>query len=115
MSRISNLSPTELKRRIDRAEPVVLLDVRGPDERAWCAIAAPAPTVDLHIPMGELPHRAEEVRSAATGPVVVYCHHGVRSLIAARWLAAHGLTDLYNLDGGIDAWSLEVDPAVRRY
>uniref|UniRef100_UPI00359FA028 rhodanese-like domain-containing protein n=1 Tax=Neisseria dentiae TaxID=194197 RepID=UPI00359FA028 len=49
------------------------------------------------------------------GPIVVYCHHGVRSLHTAMYLADAGFDELYNLQGGIDAWSLQVDPAVPRY
>ena len=57
-------------------------------------------------------------RSAAVGsgrPLIVYCHHGVRSLATARWLVAQGIPDVANLEGGIDAWSRTVDPAVPRY
>ena len=66
--------------------------------------------------MGQLSARCEEIHTAAgTTPLVVYCHHGVRSMTVATWLAGRGVRGVLNLRGGIDAWSVEVDPAVRRY
>jgi rhodanese-related sulfurtransferase len=110
------LSPADLKQRLDDGRPLVLLDVREDDERGYCAIDAPAHATDLHIPMGSIQEAYERIREAAeAGPVVVYCHHGMRSMTVARWLAGRGLTGLHNLEGGIDAWSQGVDPAVRRY
>lgn len=102
----------ELKERLDRAEPLTLLDVREDDERAHCAIGG----AGLHVPLREVPARLEEIRAAAsTAPLVVYCHHGVRSMTACTWLAQQGIGPVYNLQGGIDAWSVRVDPSVRRY
>ncbi len=113
---IARLTVSELKRRFEEGGPLALLDVRESDERAYCAIPSPAIVTDLHIPIAEIPLRLDEIRDAArTGPLVVYCHHGVRSMMAARWLAARGVPNLHNLDGGIDAYSLEVDPDVPRY
>lgn len=66
--------------------------------------------------MDEIPGRLEEVRTLGTrGPIVVYCHHGVRSRMVANWLAGQGLSRVINLQGGIDAWSLSVDRGVARY
>jgi rhodanese-related sulfurtransferase len=105
-----------LKSRIDAGERLALLDVREPDERAYAAIAPSSNLVDLFIPLGELTARWEDVRDAASGlPVVVYCHHGTRSLMAATWLERQGLGDVANLEGGIDAWSRWVDRGVKRY
>jgi rhodanese-related sulfurtransferase len=113
---IPDLSPRELRRRLDAGEPLTLLDVREPRERAYCAIAAPATAGDLHIPMREVPARLGEIRAAlARGPLVVYCHHGVRSLAVAEWIAERQPGFILNLQGGVEAWSVEVDPAVRRY
>jgi rhodanese-related sulfurtransferase len=93
-----------------------LLDVREPRERTFCAILVPATARDLHIPMREIPAHVEELKEvAARGPLVVYCHHGIRSMAVAEWLAERGLTGILNLAGGIDAWSIEVDPRVARY
>ena len=87
-----------------------VLDVREPHERACCAIGPD----DLHVPMGEVPDRLAEI-ARAPGPIVVYCHHGVRSMMVARWLETRGVAKVWNLEGGIDAWSLRVDCSVPRY
>jgi rhodanese-related sulfurtransferase len=106
----------KLKERIDQGETLTLLDVREDDERDYAAIAVPAALVDLHVRLGEVRERLDEIREAATSrSLVVYCHHGQRSMVAATWLARQGLEGVMNLEGGIDAWSLRVDPKVRRY
>jgi rhodanese-related sulfurtransferase len=105
-----------LAARLANGEALVLLDVREPVERSFCKIAVDRPVVDLHVPVGRVTEDVEAIRSASTGvPVVVYCHHGVRSRMVADWLLLQGLNDLSNLSGGIDAWSLVVDPQVARY
>lgn len=115
---IGSMEPLELARRLAGPEPLLLLDVREPEERAHCRIEAPPGVVQLAIPLGELAVREHEVASLAGVeglPIVVYCHHGVRSRMAARWLARNGLSGLHNLERGIEAWSVEVDPSVPRY
>jgi rhodanese-related sulfurtransferase len=113
---IPDLPPWELRQRLDAREPLTLLDVREPKERDFCAIAALAPAGDLHIPMREVPGRLVDIRAAlARGPLVVYCHHGVRSMAVAEWLADRQPGTILNLRGGIDAWSAEVDPTLPRY
>jgi rhodanese-related sulfurtransferase len=111
---VQTLSPRELKARMDAGEHLVLLDVREPDERNWCAIARSENIFDLHVPMAELPTRIDEL-PGDTSTIVVYCHHGVRSMMVAQWLMTQGVSPVLNLEGGIDAWSVEVDPSVRRY
>ena len=106
---VSQIHPTELKRMLDAGAPVVLLDVRQPEEHAICALPG-----SVLIPLGELPARAQEVEPGES-LVVVYCHHGVRSLSGAAILGAAGLPNVASLAGGIDAWSQLVDPAVPRY
>jgi rhodanese-related sulfurtransferase len=114
--KVDALTAVQLKERLDRGEPLTVLDVREDDERAACAIPLPPTARDLHIPMHDVSERLEDVRRAVgPDPLVVYCHHGVRSLSVARWLARQGLGGVSNLTGGIDAWSTEVDPGVRRY
>ncbi len=113
---IPELPTRELRERLDRGEALILLDVREPSERSFCAIPVPSCAVDLHIPMREIPAHLDEIETALTrGPLVVYCHHGIRSRNVAHWLGERGLTGILNLKGGIDAYSQEVDPAVRRY
>ena len=113
---IPQIFPLALKRRLDTGAPIAILDVREDHERAFCALPLPPTATDLHVPMNQVPAQLDALRAAATAaPLVVYCHHGVRSLMVARWLAAQGVTGVENLDGGIDAWSLGVDPSLPRY
>ena len=98
----------EIKERLDRGEKLFLLDVREPQEFAFARIEG------AHlIPLGELPNRYNELN--ADSEIVVYCHHGVRSLQAAYFLMQMGYTRVKNLVGGIDAWSLQADSEVPRY
>lgn len=90
----------------------LLLDVREPWELATASLRLDGLPL-CHIPMGELPHRLAELDP--TQPVLALCHHGMRSLQCVAFLARQGFSDVYNLDGGIDAWSCLVDPSVPRY
>ena len=115
---IAQITPLELKRRLEAGERVVLLDVREPDERARAVIPAGGSSVDLFLPLGQVAENLDALRAQVTqaqAPLVVYCHHGVRSSYAARWLSAQGLAAVTNLTGGIDAYSLGADPGVPRY
>jgi rhodanese-related sulfurtransferase len=115
---VARLVPAELKRHLDARSPLVLLDVREPFERALAAIPASDPAIDLFFPLREIPERLDEIGAAlarCAGPLIVYCHHGVRSEMVAGWLASRGLRDVRNLDGGIDAYSQQADPGVPRY
>lgn len=85
-----------------------LIDVRGEDEHALCHIAG-----DRLLPLGELARRVGELDR--NRPTVVYCHVGGRSAQAAAWLRSQGFAAVSSLAGGIEAWSLEVDPTVPRY
>jgi rhodanese-related sulfurtransferase len=110
------ISPLSLRGRLDAGEALTLLDVREPHERDFCSIRVARNIMDMHIPMREIPARLEEIRTAlARGPLVIYCHHGVRSMAVAEWLSEQGIGGIMNLRGGIDAWSLEADTSVRRY
>jgi rhodanese-related sulfurtransferase len=102
------LSPRELAQRIRRGEALQLVDVREPFEWAICRIEG-----SRLIPRGELARRSSELDPGR--PVVLICHHGVRSAMAAAWLGAQGFEAVFDLAGGIDAWSLDVDPALPRY
>ena len=96
----------------DPATPPVLLDVREPWEVQTASIRSPhAPT--LHIPMREIPSRLGELPQDR--PILCYCHHGMRSMQVVRFLRQQGFDEAVNVDGGIDAWSQQVDPAVPRY
>ena len=88
-------------------EPVGLLDVREAWELDICRIEG-----SLHIPMGELPSRLDELPTGS--PLVVLCHHGMRSMQVTQWLRQSGIAAI-NLGGGIDAWARNVDPTLSLY
>ncbi len=107
---IQQIQPAELKARLDAGEPVYLVDVRNPDEHAYCRLPE-----SLLIPLPELPGRVQEVEPPEDALVVVYCHHGIRSLTGAAILGQAGNANVASLAGGIDAWSRLIDPSVPRY
>lgn len=90
----------------------LLLDVREPWEVETAAISLPG-VAAKHIPMGRIPERLDELDPSQS--IVCICHHGVRSLQVVAFLERQGFESVYNLAGGIDAWSVEVDPSVPRY
>lgn len=89
-------------------EGVVFLDVREPWEVEICHIAGA-----LHVPMGQIVERQAEI--PRDGPLVVLCHHGMRSRQVMHYLAREGFPDVRNLQGGIDAWAREIDPGLALY
>jgi rhodanese-related sulfurtransferase len=103
------IDPREVKRRLDAGEKIRLIDVREPFEYRQARIEG----ADL-IPMRSVPERLESLR-AASEPLVVFCHHGIRSLQVVDWLQRHGLEDCRSMTGGIDRWSREIDPSVPPY
>jgi len=108
MARIDEIAPIDLKSRIDRGDQPFILDVREPQEVAL--VAFPHAT---HIPMGDIPSRLTELDPDRE--TIIVCHHGVRSAQVAMYLVRMGFEHTVNLVGGIDAWSVEVDPTTRRY
>jgi rhodanese-related sulfurtransferase len=106
------MQPSELAALAAAGTAPLLLDVREPWELATARLH-PDGTTLLHIPMQQVPQRLAEIPTAQ--PVVCICHHGARSAQVVAFLLRQGHTDVYNLDGGIDAWSLEVDAGVPRY
>jgi rhodanese-related sulfurtransferase len=103
------ITAPEVKRRLDAGEVLNLIDVREPEEHRICRIDG----ANL-IPMRQISQQLEHLE-AATAPLIVFCHHGVRSLNVVAWLREQGLADCLSMAGGIDAWSREVDPTVPRY
>ena len=103
------ITPKELKIRLEKTKNFRLIDVREPDE--WAV--ARLPDAEL-IPLSQFQQRALEALSPEES-IVLYCHHGVRSGKAQGFLKAHGFGDVLNLTGGIDAWSVQIDPKVPRY
>jgi rhodanese-related sulfurtransferase len=88
-------------------KPFHLLDVRRSDEREIASLGG------FHIPLDELEARFSELPHDKW-PLIVYCHHGVRSLYATQFLKFQGY-DALSLRGGIDGWSVEIDPSIPRY
>jgi monothiol glutaredoxin len=104
--RTRSLSPQQLKTMLDRQE-VILFDVRPEHERKVASIPAARPLDEA----GQAYLQALD----PSAPIALYCHHGIRSQSAAQELVQHGFRNVYNLSGGIDAWSQTVDPAIPRY
>ena len=102
------ISPAEAA-QILREKGARLVDVREPWEFATTHIEGSLP-----MPMGEVPTRAQKELEVDERLVVV-CHHGVRSMNVTAWLRRQGFENAQSLRGGIDAWSVEVDPKVARY
>ena len=110
MPESTELAPVDFRQRWPDHEndDVVLLDVRDLPELALAKVDG-----CVHIAMYEIPVRFNELKSDS--PVVVMCHSGIRSKIVAQFLTANGFEQVFNLTGGIDAWSRELDSSVPRY
>jgi rhodanese-related sulfurtransferase len=105
------VSPQEVKQRLDAGERLHLIDVREPHEYAQARIEGG----DL-IPMASVPVALQSLDARADeAPRIIYCHHGVRSMNVVQWLRDQGIEDCTSMAGGIDAWSVIVDPSVPRY
>jgi rhodanese-related sulfurtransferase len=102
------ISPAEAS-ALRREGKARLVDVREPWEVATAAIDG-----SLTMPMGEVPSRAHQELDPDER-IVVFCHAGVRSMNVTVWLRNQGYEQVQSMRGGIDAWSVEVDPAVNRY
>jgi rhodanese-related sulfurtransferase len=111
MPAVPELSPVEFAERwpdYTLGNSVVLLDVREHAELSLAAVPGA-----LHIPMREVPMRLQDL--ARDRPIVVLCHSGRRSYMVADYLRGQGFADVFNLKGGIDAWSTQLDSRVPRY
>lgn len=104
------IAARELQAELGSGKPPRLLDVREPEEFDLCRLPN-----SVLVPLGQIPARLAELEAWREAPVVVYCHHGIRSQHAIQFLEHAGFKDLRNLTGGIDAWSREVDRSVPRY
>jgi rhodanese-related sulfurtransferase len=102
------ITPEEVKSKLESGEDFTLLDCREPWEYQTARIDRA-----VNIPMGEIPARVQELDPDE--PIVVVCHHGVRSLNVTAWLRQQGFEKVQSLAGGIDRWSRTVDPKVPIY
>ena len=102
------ITPADVKARLDRGEKLHLVDVREPWEYDLCRIEGAK-----HVPLGSLAASLQTLPDV--DEVICYCHHGMRSRDAATWLRFQGIERAKSLAGGIERWSLDVDPNVPRY
>ena len=102
------IDPLEVKRRLDAGEQLLLVDVREPWEFDICRIGGAK-----LVPLGSVPSNLPTFEQA--GEIIIYCHHGMRSLDAVAWLRQQGVEGARSMAGGIERWSREIDPAVPRY
>jgi rhodanese-related sulfurtransferase len=107
---IRQINVKQLADMLAKGETVHLVDVR----QVWEHDTAALPNSQL-IPLDQLTLRAADIQPDGDALVVVYCHHGIRSQSGAALLQHLGFTNVASLAGGIDAWSLNIDPAVPRY
>lgn len=103
------MSPAEFVERRARGTAMTLLDVR----EDWEIGVAAVPSATVHIPMGQVPARVDELDPQLD--TVVICRSGGRSMEIARFLERRGFASVYNLAGGILAWSRDLDPEIPRY
>jgi adenylyltransferase/sulfurtransferase len=106
----SELRPAALKKRLDSGEKLPIVDVREPDELQICQLKN-----TINIPMSQLSDRVDELNQYKDGPLVIMCRSGGRSNRCADLLVSRGFQSVINLDGGILAWSDEVDPTIQKY
>jgi len=107
---ILEITPKQLKERIDQGNAPFLLDIREDRELAICALA-----YDSHIPMNQLPDRFHELDAQKEKDLVVYCRSGGRSANCADFLRAQGFSSVINLVGGTLAWADQVDTSMAKY
>jgi rhodanese-related sulfurtransferase len=105
------VTPQEVSERASRGETLHLIDVRRPDEHQLTRIEGaeliPMDTIPTHL------SRLEEL--SESGPLIVFCHHGIRSANVVNWLRGQGVPECQSMAGGIERWSNDVDPSVPRY
>ena len=104
----SEFTPLELLQEMEKRQDMMMLDVREPVEIQICHIENA-----MHVPMGQIPTKLEELPK--NKDLVVFCHMGIRSRQVMNYLKKNGFSRVYNLKGGIDRWSIEVDSKIQRY
>ena len=115
---IENVSPTQFTAWRYAAAPAmpIVLDVREPWELQTASVKPDGFDL-LHIPMQSIPARIAELKQAhgADQPIACLCHHGMRSMQVANYLAQNGFTKVVNLHGGIAAWAQQIDASIPQY
>lgn len=104
------ITPRELKRRLESGDAVIVIDCRTAQERELASISG-----SRHVPFQDVASHIERLREIEDRPIVVHCHQGGRSLRMTALLRREGFTDVKSLAGGIHLWSIDVDPSVPTY
>jgi rhodanese-related sulfurtransferase len=107
-SLVKSITPVDLKQLLAQDNPPLILDVREAEELKICSL----PNA-IHIPLGNLPVALDRLPEGRM--IVTVCHYGQRSLQAALFLKNHGIDQVLNLAGGVDAWAEQVDALMKRY
>lgn len=107
---MQQIKPRDLAAKLEEGHAIYLVDVRQPWENELAALPD-----SVLIPLNDLLARRDEIEPPQDSLVIVYCHHGIRSLSGAALLGRMGFENVFSLAGGIDAWSLQVDPKMPRY
>jgi rhodanese-related sulfurtransferase len=100
----------QLKRHLEAGDDLLLIDCREPEEHQIVRIDAAT-----LVPMSQLVDRLGELEAHRGRHIVVHCHHGGRSMNVTRWLREQGFDKVQSLAGGIDQWSIDIDPSLPRY
>jgi len=109
MTNYGAITVEELKARHDAGDNLRIIDVREASENRVARIEG----AELK-PLGQIGQWAQELKDKGE-EIVLHCHHGMRSDRACQYLAGQGFTNVKNLIGGIDEWSVKIDPSVPRY
>lgn len=106
------LMPAEVAawHRLPADERPCLLDCREPEEIAICRIEG-----SIAIPMAEIPPAIDRIKSLSDRGIVIYCHHGMRSLHATHFLRSRGIENCFSMAGGIELWARDIEPEMARY
>ena len=107
---MSEITVEEVKLKLDAGEVLHLIDVREAHEVAVCALDGAE-----HIPMMSLFLGLQKTAAAQDASIVVFCHHGIRSLEAMKFLEMQGFENVLSMAGGIEAWAQRVDSSIARY
>jgi rhodanese-related sulfurtransferase len=107
---VNELSPQQCRDLLEQHPEALFLDCREANEFAYCRIEG-----GTLVPLSQFAGMAESHFPSKDSACIIYCHHGVRSLNATFYLREQGYSHVYSMHGGIDLWSLEIDPSVPRY
>ena len=107
---MTDITPEEVKAKLDRGDELLLIDVRETGELHVCSL----PDAQ-HIPMMQLFTGMIQPAATPEREIVVFCHHGIRSAEAASFLLQNGFENVASMAGGIDAWAARLDPTMKRY